>query len=189
MKPFLLFLLLLAPIFVSAQLTTANPDTVCYQTNGSIYQVPSLGPGYTYNWTVAAPGVLTGGQGTNSITVNWSAAAPGLINNGISVIATNATTSCQSTAVNLNVLILQIVPSIVPIGPFCSGSPCVALTGTPAGGTWSGPGIVGNQFCPNTSGAGTFNITYTVTAGGCVFTATTSVTVNPVPVLSPIQHN
>lgn len=189
MKKFILLLLLTLPFFASAQLTTINPDTVCYQTNGSIYQVPSLGAGYTYNWTVAAPGVLTGGQGTNSITVNWSAAAPGLINNGISVVATNVSTGCQSSVVNLNVLILQIIPAIAPIGPFCSGDPCVVLSGNPAGGSWSGTGVVGNQFCPNTSGSGTFNITYTVTQGGCTFSTTTSVTVNAVPVLSPIQHN
>ncbi len=172
-----------------SQTSTANPDTVCYQTSGSIYTVPSLGPGYSYTWTVLAPGVITSGAGTNTINVNWSSAAPGLIPNAVTVYATNTATGCQSTPITINVFIYNVVPTITAIGPFCQGSPCVTLTGTPSGGVFSGPGVVGNQFCPTTSGTGTFNITYTVTQGGCTFTATTSVTVSPNPVLSPIQHN
>jgi hypothetical protein len=53
----------------------------------------------------------------------------------------------------------------------------------------TGTGIVANQFCPGTAGAGTWPLTYTVTQAGCTFTATTSVTVNPTPTLSPITHN
>jgi len=183
----LIFLFLLFPLLASAQLTTINPDTVCYQTPGSTYQVPGT-PGYTYNWVVTAPGVITSGIGTNAIGVNWSAAGPGLIVNAVTVTATNAA-GCISTPITLNVFILQIIPTITAIGPFCAGSACVTLTGTPAGGVFSGTGVVGNQFCSTTSGTGTFPITYTVTSNGCTFTATTNVTVNPIPVLSPIQHN
>lgn len=189
MKRVLLLLALLFPIVGLAQLTTANPDTVCYQTNGSIYQVPSLGPGYTYNWTIVAPGVITSGQGTNNIGVNWSNANPGLIPNAVTVIATNTTTGCTSTPVTLNVIILNITPTITAVGPFCVTDPCIPLVGSPAGGTFSGPGVVGNQFCPSTSGTGTFPITYTYIAGGCTFTTTTTIIVNPVPTLTPIQHN
>jgi hypothetical protein len=189
MKKFFLLLILLFPLLLSAQLTTANPDTVCYQTSGSIYQVPNLGPGYTYTWTVTAPGVITSGQGTDNIGVNWSSAAPGLINNGVTVIATNAASGCQSNLVTLNVLILEIIPVITPIGPFCTGDPCANLIGSPIGGTWSGVGVVNGQFCPAVSGSGTFPITYTVTQGGCTFSTSINVTVNAVPVLSPISHN
>ena len=189
MKKLLATLILTTVSFLGlSQTSTVNPDTVCYQTPGSTYTVPSLGAGYTYNWTVSAPGVITSGQGTNSIGVNWSSASPGLITNGVSVIATNAA-GCSSTPVNLNVLIYQVVPTITAIGPFCQGAACVTLTGTPAGGTFTGTGVVGNQFCPTTSGTGTFTLTYTVTSGGCTFTTTTSVTVTPNPTLSPIQHN
>lgn len=185
MKKLFVTILLMLPLATFAQTSTANPDTVCYQSAAlSTYSIPSAGAG-TYTWTVAAPGVITAGQGTNSISVNWSAAAPGLINNGVSVSFTSAT-GCPATPVNLNVLIYQVVPTITPIGPFCQGDPCVNLVGSPAGGTWSGVGVVGNQFCP---GAANSTITYTYTNGGCTFTATTGVTVAPTPVLSPIQHN
>jgi len=188
MKKLILLLLLIMPAFAFAQLSTANPDTVCYQTPGSIYQVPAVGAGTLYTWTIAAPGVLTGGQGTNAIGVDWSAAAPGLIPNAVSVVATSAA-GCQDS-INLDVFILNIVPVIVPIGPFCENDPCVNLVGIPAGGTFSGVGVVGNTFCPSVSGVGTFNIVYTVTVNGCTFTsiAITAI-VNPLPTLSPIQHN
>jgi len=176
------------PVLGFSQLTTTNPDTVCYQTSGSIYQVPSLGAGYTYTWTVAAPGVITSGQGTNQIGVNWSAASPGLITNGISVVASGPG-NCPSNTVTLNVFIYNVIPTITAIGPFCQGAACVNLTATPAGGTFSGPGVSNGQFCPTVAGPGTHTITYTYTANGCTFTTTTTVTVNSTPVLSPIQHN
>jgi hypothetical protein len=187
MKKLITILLLAFASTTHAQLTTLNPDTVCYQTNGSIYQVTNT-PGYTYTWTVAAPGVITSGQGTNQIGVNWSAAAPGLIPNAVTVTASNAS-GCTSPASTLNVLILQIIPSITALGPFCTTDACVPVVTTPAGGTLTGTGVVGNTFCPGTAGAGTWQLTYTVTQAGCTFTATTSVTVNPTPTLSPISHN
>jgi hypothetical protein len=187
MKKILFILSMLISTVTFAQFTTLNPDTVCVGTSGSIYNVTNT-PGYVYTWTVASPGVLVSGQGTNQINVDWSAAGPGLITNAITVYATGPT-GCQSTPVTLNVFILQIIPTITPIGPLCAGSPCVNLVGSPIGGTWSGTGVVGNQFCPTTSGVGTFTVTYTVTQGGCTFTTTTTITVDPIPVLSPIQHN
>lgn len=189
MKKLLVILLTILTTTVFAQLTTTNPDTICANQTGSIYQVPSLGAGHTYNWTVASPGIITTGVGTNQITVNWGTLPNGLNTNAVTVVATNTVTGCQSTPVTLNVFVLNLVPTITPIGPLCQGSSCVNLIGTPVGGTWSGTGVVGNQFCPTTSGVGTFNITYTVTLNGCTFTTTTTVTVGPLPVLSPIQHN
>lgn len=188
MKKLILLLLLIMPAFAMAQLSTANPDTVCYQTPGSIYQVPAVGAGTLYTWTITAPGIITGGQGTNVIGVDWSAAAPGLIPNGVSVVATSPA-GCQDS-INLDVFILNVIPVIAQIGPFCENDPCVTLVGNPAGGTFNGPGVVGNTFCPSVSGVGSFNITYTVTINGCTFTSNVmTVTVNPLPTLSPIQHN
>ena len=187
MKKLLLSLSLIACTSAYTQLTTINPDTVCYQTPGSIYQVTNT-PGVTYTWTVAAPGVITSGQGTNQIGVNWSAAAPGLITNAVSVVASTGN-GCNSPASTLNVLILQIIPSITALGPFCVTDACVNVVTTPAGGVLTGTGVVGNTFCPGVSGAGTWPLTYTVTQGGCTFTATINVTVNPTPTLSPISHN
>jgi hypothetical protein len=190
MKKVLVLLFTAVSGIAFSQLTTVNPDTVCYQSaSPSTYTVPSVGAG-TYTWTVAAPGVITSGQGTNSINVNWSAAGPGLIPNGISVTYSSPSpANCPAAPVTLNVLIYQVVPTITAIGPFCANAACVTLTGTPAGGTFSGTGVVGNQFCPSSATVGANNITYTVSSGGCTFSTTSTVTVNPIPVLSPIQHN
>jgi hypothetical protein len=188
MKKLFFNLLLAIPFVATSQFTTTNPDTVCYQTAGSKYAVPSLGAGYTYTWTVAAPGVIVSGQGTDSLKVDWSAANGGLIPNAVSVIATNSS-GCVSQPVTVSVFILHIVPSIAAIGPFCSSEPCVALTGTPPAGVWSGPGVVNGQFCPNIANPGTNNITYTVTQNNCILSTTSTVTVNSAPILLPISHN
>ncbi len=174
-----------------SQLSTTNPDTVCYQsTTLSTYTVSSIGSG-TYTWTVTSPGVITAGQGTNSISVNWSSASPGLITNGVSVTFTSAD-GCSATPVNLNVLIYQVIPTISALGPFCESDPCVTLVGTPIGGTWSGLGVSGNQFCPDNVANGTnatSTVTYTVGSAGCTFSTSVVAPVYGTPTLQPIQHN
>ena len=164
--------------------TTANPDTVCIGAVGENYWVTNT-VGSTYNWTITGGGgTITSGQGTSAITANWGN-TPGLYPIAINVIETNAA-GCTDT-VELDVFIL--LPAYNQIGPFCEGDPCVTLTGTPAGGTWTGAGVVqvgnGYEFCPVTSGVGNFNLTYTF--GGCSIVM--NVVVNPSPTLGPIIHN
>ena len=187
MKKLILLILMTLPILGFSQLTTTNPDTVCFGTSGSTYQVPNT-PGYIYTWAVSAPGIINNGQGTNQIEVDWSQAAPGLIPNGVSVTATNAS-GCVSPPVNLDVFIYQVLPTINTIGPFCQINSCVNLTGFPLGGVFSGTGVNGNQFCPQNANLGNNSVTYTYTSAGCQFTVTTNVIVNPNPVLTPIEHD
>lgn len=75
----------------------------------------------------------------------------------------------------------------------CTNSSCVSLpstvTGT-SGGTWSGTGVSGTQFCPGTSGAGTFGVTYSVgISTTCRATQTNSITVTATPTLSVAGGN
>jgi hypothetical protein len=193
MKKLFLLLMLMMTGSLFAQFTTVEPDTVCYQTTTlSTYQVPSIGSG-TYTWTVPACATIASGQGTNTIQVNWSNCPVGLIPNAVSVsYASPAPANCPATPVNLDVLIYQVVPTITPLGPFCESDPCVTLVGTPAGGTWSGTGVSGNQFCPDNVANGTnatSTVTYTITAGGCTFSTQVIVPVYGTPSLSPIQHD
>jgi hypothetical protein len=193
MKKLISILLFLLPIVATAQLTTTNPDTVCYQsTTLSTYTVPSIGSG-TYTWTISSPGTITTGQGTNSINVDWSTASPGLITNGVSVTYTSPPpANCPALPVNLDVLIFNAVPTITALGPFCESDPCVTLVGTPSGGTWSGLGVSGNQFCPDNVANGTnatSTVTYTVGTSGCTFSTSVVIPVYGTPTLSPIQHN
>ena len=186
MKAFLLFLLLAIACSASAQ-SIVNPDTVCFGATAATYTQPPL-PGYTFTWVVSAPGVITAGQNTNQIIVNWSSAGAGLIPGAVSVSAVNSA-GCQTPPVNLDVFILQLIPSISALGPFCNGEPCAPLVANPTGGVFSGIGVVGNQFCPTTSGQGTFNVGYSVTIGGCTFNTSLPVTVNNTPTLPLISHD
>lgn len=70
-------------------------------------------------------------------------------------------------------LIVTIIPGTVPviddITPLCSASPNVTLSANPAGGIWSGTGIVNSsngEFSPAQAGTGTWEITYTTGACG-----------------------
>jgi hypothetical protein len=67
--------------------------------------------------------------------------------------------------------------------------PAASLTGTPTGGTFSGPGIIGNQFYPSVAGTGgPYTIVYSYTDGnGCSNTASslTSVTGCTAPPAQP----
>lgn len=52
---------------------------------------------------------------------------------------------------------------------YLATDPPITLGGTPAGGTFSGPGVTGNQFDPSAAGPGTHTIAYSYTdANGCM---------------------
>ena len=159
--------------------TTINPDTVCANAVGEQYFVTNT-PTSTYNWTITGGGgILQTGQGTNSITVDWGGVS-GLYPNAVEVIESNAN-GCPGVPVLLDVFVLNLTGNAV--GPFCEGDPTTPLVGTPAGGTWSGTGVVANSFQPST-GVGNYVLTYTM--AGC--TTTINVVVNNGPVTGPIQH-
>lgn len=70
--------------------------------------------------------------------------------------------------------------AITAVSPMCANAATKALTGTDAGGVWSGTGITNTAtgvFDAKVSGAGTFTITYTI-SGTCGDSKTTSITVN-----------
>ena len=160
--------------------TTINPDTVCANAVGEQYFVTNTATS-TYNWTITGGGgALQTGQGTNSITVDWGGVT-GLYPNAVEVIESNAA-GCPGAPVLLDVFVLLLSGNNV--GPFCVGDPTTPLVGNPAGGTWSGTGVVANSFQPSTAGVGNYVLTYSM--GGC--NTTINVTVNNGPVTGPIQH-
>jgi len=159
--------------------TTINPDTVCANSVGNQFFVTNTATS-TYNWTITGGGgVLQTGQGTNSITVDWGGVT-GLYPNAVEVIESNAA-NCPGNPVLLDVFVLNLTGNV--IGPFCPGDPTTPLVGNPAGGTWSGTGVVANSFQPSV-GVGNYVLTYTM--AGC--NTTINVVVNNGPVTGPIQH-
>ena len=179
MKKFLTVLLVAISLTAMSQ-TTINPDTVCANAVGETYFV-AITPTSTYQWTITGGGgTLQTGQGSNSITVDWGGVS-GLYPNAVEVIESNAA-NCPGNPVLLDVFVLNLTGNA--IGPFCPGDPTTPLVGNPAGGTWSGTGVVANAFQPSSAGVGNYVLTYTM--AGC--NTTINVTVNNGPVTGPIQH-
>ena len=175
----LLTILLVAVSLTTMSQTTINPDTVCANALGEQYYV-AVTPTSTYQWTITGGGgVLQTGQTTSSITVDWGGVS-GLYPNAVEVIESNAA-GCPGTPQLVDVFILELSGNT--LGPFCPGDPTTPLVGAPAGGTWSGTGVVANSFQPST-GVGNYVLTYSM--AGC--TATINVTVNNGPITGPIQH-
>jgi gliding motility-associated-like protein len=170
------------PVVVTGPI--ASLDTVCLGETAAAYSVPTQ-PGYTYTWT--SLGNIVSGQGTNAITVDWSALNAGLVSGAVQVIAANQL-GCLSAPVSENVYILNIVPVIDAVGPFCVYDADATLTATPVGGTFSGLGVTGNQLDP-TQAVGTNNVSYTYTQSGCAFTSFTTITVYPQPEVLAITPN
>ena len=78
-------------------------------------------------------------------------------------------------------------PTINPISSaYCVNAPAVALSGNPAGGSFTGIGVSAGMFNPAAAGVGgPYVITYTYTdANGCTNNTTTQVTVNALPVVT-----
>jgi len=93
-------------------------------------------------------------------------------------------TECDSAnnADNYNVQPLIILPEITGFGAgYCPDNILVPLTGTPAGGVFSGTGMNGNDFNPSVAGEGQHAVTYTYTHGVCVFDTTEDLTVYALP--------
>ncbi|MDD3875874.1 MAG: gliding motility-associated C-terminal domain-containing protein, partial [Bacteroidales bacterium] len=68
---------------------------------------------------------------------------------------------------------------------YCFNAASDSLTGIPAGGFFSGNGIYGDLFMPDSAGVGTHSITYTYTdTNGCVNSYTETTEVMALPVLS-----
>ena len=120
-------------------------------------------------WT--GPGVTAGGVFTPSAV-------------GVFVLTYTFTNGNNCTA-NDTMSVTVINPQIANAGNgfnICVNGAITALpAATPAGGTWSGAGVVGTNFNPATAGVGAFNLTYTFGTGTCLTTDTIHVTVNPLP--------
>ena len=173
-----MIVMVVTTIFTFGQ-TTINPDTVCVNAVGEQYFVTNTATS-TYQWVITGGGgTLQTGQGSNSITVDWGGIS-GLYPNAVEVTETSAS-NCPGTPILLDVYVLDLSGNA--IGPFCPGDPTTPLVGNPAGGTWSGTGIVANTFQPSI-GVGNYVLTYTL--ANCA--ATINIVVNNGPITGPIQH-
>ncbi|MBK7570143.1 MAG: SBBP repeat-containing protein [Bacteroidetes bacterium] len=150
--------------------TFSSPATVC-DNSAPVTLTTGSPSGGTYSGTGVSAGAFnpaTAGIGTTTLTYSYtnvnnctaSATAP------ISVIAGPAVTHAA-------------------LNPICQGASLFTLTGgSPAGGVYSGTGVINGKFNPSVTGPGTHTITYTYTSGGCSASINTSIVVNPTPTVS-----
>lgn len=145
---------------------TLPPDTaVCMGMVPVILQAQP--PGGT--WTGAGPGgsFVPSTVGQHTITYNYGTGT--------------CATSDQMVVDVLEAPVLDVIPDFAR----CADAAPVALTATPVGGTWSGPGVSGPPyvFDPASVPAGTHVLTYIYSDGsGCQSTAITEAIVDPLPV-------
>ncbi len=149
---------------------TSSRDSI--NSGGSVSLSATDLPLGTYNWTPAS--TLSG---TNARIV---VATPS-VTTTYSVVGTNIS-GCQSTASKTIVVLSLPTVNADNDTTLCQNSGFLNLVGSPAGGSWSGNGVSGNSFDPNT--VGSFTITYTYVQLGSNFTDTRVITVTANPLVS-----
>ena len=150
-------------------------SSVCANATGN-YSIVSIPGATTYTWTVPTGSTINSGQGTTSINLT-----AGNTSGNISVTVTvPCGTSSPSTFV-LTIIPAPTVTATSSAASVCIGGSVILTGGGASTYTWDNNVINAVSFVP------TATTTYMVTgtdANGCVNTATTTVTVNPLPVVT-----
>jgi hypothetical protein len=133
-------------------------------------------------------GGVYSGNGVSGGFFDPSLAGDGTFGISYSITAAN---SCSNTAIrNITVYPAPVV-SAATLTDVCINAAAFAISGgSPAGGTWSGPGVSSNIFSPATAGVGTHSLIYSYTsANSCSGSASTSIVVNSPPVVTLATQN
>ncbi len=157
-----------------------GPIGVC---QGDAIQLTATG-GLTYSWSVYPPGGAT-------------ISNPYIANPWITPLVNGVKLTCviQSPCGSCSdFIILNILPrpnvtlaSFSPPGYCVDYGPVTLTGGSPAGGTYSGNGVINGVFYPNIAGVGIHNITYTYvdySVNTCTGSATKPLTVYPLPAMN-----
>lgn len=87
--------------------------------------------------------------------------------------------SAKASAVSISVV---SKPSVTAYNNSVCKGQAVALTGSPTGGTWSGPGVSGSTFYSSSLAVGNYTVNYSYTnSSGCTASASAVITVKAVP--------
>ncbi|KAB1063343.1 T9SS type A sorting domain-containing protein, partial [Salibacter halophilus] len=148
-----------------------SPGTFC-ESDAAITLTGGSPTGGTYSGTG-----VTGGQ------FDPSAAGTGTYSLVYTYSDPNGCSDTAMTTVTVNPTPQVTLPSLTDR---CIDAGVVTLpAGSPSGGTYSGPGVTGNQFDPSVAGVGTHNIVYSFTStNGCTGSDTQQVEVNPLPTVN-----
>jgi gliding motility-associated-like protein len=153
---------------------TASSNTPCV---GATLNLTS-GGGSGYSWS--------GPNSFSSTTQNPTIANAAISAGGSYTVTVTDAKGCSDTK-NINVIIhsLPLITLSIPNNTYCLTANPATLTGTPAGGSFSGTGITDSIFNPSQAGIGTYNLIYYYTdANSCSNSDTISVSVHAVPAVS-----
>ncbi len=143
-------------------------------------------------------GTPTGGSysGAGILGANFDPATADVGTHDITYSFTDGN-GCSNNVINSTVV--NTLPTVSFTGLdaiYCVDANDATLTGTPAGGTYSGTGINANSFSPSTAGDGSFDIIYNYTdANNCSNSDTNSTVVNVLPIVTvtattnPVAYN
>jgi hypothetical protein len=176
-----------APAATTTYTVTGTDANGCVNTAFAMVTVnalPTVAANPSSTTVCAGTSVTLSGQG--ALTYTWTG---GVVDNTPFVPTSSATYTVTGTDANgcsgeaqasVTVNPLPVV-TLGTLGTHCLADGAITLTqGSPAGGTYSGPGVSAGVFTPTTAGNGTHTITYSFTdVNGCTNTTTGTIVVNP----------
>lgn len=141
--------------------------------NGETTTLTASGSGVSYLW------------GTGAITPVVTVGPTATTNYTVTTIDANNCSESVTVSVTVNSLPVVSFSGFASPANYCVNSGAVALTGLPAGGSFSGSGISGSSFNPSVANVGSHAIFYSYTdINGCSSTtAEQTVNVLPLPIV------
>ncbi|MEO5645703.1 MAG: T9SS type A sorting domain-containing protein [Bacteroidia bacterium] len=163
--------------------TDANGCANTAMTTVTVNPLPNVGANSSAAAVCMGSSVTLSGSGATSYTwtgsVTDNVAFTPAATNTYTVTGTDANGCMNTDMTTVTVNSLPTVTGTATSTTACLSDGAIALTGTPATGTWSGTGVTGTSFSPMAAGVGPETVTYTFTDGnGCTATATTTINVN-----------
>jgi len=162
--------------------TVSGPRCGAGNVSFSAFNAPAGG---SYRWykTATDPNPIAGETGSTFLT-------PYLTTTTTYYVAIVTAEGCESRRVAVTAVINPEPTINVNAGPdetICEGALGFMLTGaSPAGGQWTGKGIetTNGYFSPASAGAGTHELTYSITQNGCTVTDTKIIIINKAPAVT-----
>ncbi|WP_210514108.1 DUF7948 domain-containing protein [Hymenobacter terricola] len=173
------------------RVTVAVPPTVSLTIAQTIFCLPASGTLPVVALSGSPAGGIFSGPGISGSSGTGYFFSPNLAAGVVQLAYTVTLNGCTAQATQAVTLLSTPTPTLAPDTVLCPGSSRpFALRGSPAGGTFSGPGVSGNAatgftFTPPASFPAPLTLTYSLTAGPCTGTATRRISVATVPQLAP----
>jgi hypothetical protein len=155
----------ITPINSGIPVATANPstDTICSGDAINIALSSNLN-GTTFSWTVVQTGVSGANAGSGTSITDVISTTGGVQGTAIYTVTPDYN-GCLGNTITVDITVNPLPTVTFSMqDTVCINNGTVTLTsGTPNGGTYSGNGVTGNVFNPQTAGLGTHALIYTYT--------------------------